>query len=148
MTETTENWRNTHARLVCLAFTDPPTSHNYWPEHDEWQEWAVQVHRSAVRKADSLRAVGPLYVSAWLAMRAASRGWEDLFNLWGEKAHSAGEVTKEALGSALFKKLGWALALEERIDIGWRRFRQEYEESFGYPLSCSPLVVESYAEER
>jgi len=136
----TKDWRHLHIQMVCLGFTEPRTSINYWPEHNEWQAWAVGIHRGAVKKAESLRGDGPMLVSAWLAMRASARGWDDLFKVWANKAHEAGELEEELIEGKLFKKLSRRLALEERAAISWSRFHGEYEETLGYPLRCSPLA--------
>ena len=132
-----------HIAILCMARTDPPTSHNHWPEPDEWQHWAVGVWRRAVVKAEGVTGMGPLCVASWLSMRAGHRGWMDLFRFWAEKAHAAGVVDKKLIESSLFAKLSRRLALEERREIAWNRFHSGYKEAFGYPVGLSPLTQES-----
>lgn len=136
-------YRETHIGILCSARTDPPTSHNYWPEMDEWQDWAVGVWRGAVAKAEGVTGIGPLCVASWLSMRAAARGWVDTFEFWGERAHRAGTVDKKLLEGPLFAKASRRLALDERLEIAWNRTHKEYKEVFGYPIGASPLAMES-----
>ena len=143
----TENWRHLHVYLMCMDFTEPRTSKIHLPEPGEWNAWAVSIYRKAVVKANGKTGKGPLYVCSWLAMRAASYEWEDLFEFWGRKAHDAGEVSREMVDSRLFKEMSRNLALEERIAIGRNRFHKNYEEAFGYPVSASPLAQAQHEEE-
>ena len=144
--EMPENWRHIQIQILCLGSHNPRASKIYWPNHDEWQAWAVGVHRGAVEKANTLRARGPMLVCSWLAMRAKTYSWDDLFQLWAQKAHGAGDLKNEAMDSPLFTRLSETLVLEERLCIAWKRFHAEYEKAFGYPVRCSPLANASYDE--
>jgi hypothetical protein len=129
------------AAVLCFSMKIKGTSYNYWPEEDEWQSWAVDVYRRAVAKANGSRGIGPMYVCAWLSIRAGYRGWTDLFEFWAERAHAAGELTRDIMGAPVFKRLSDRLAIDERIAIAWNRFKHEYEKTMGYPLGASPLGV-------
>ncbi len=135
----TEPYGHVRARLACMAFTDPPTSHNYWPEEEEWQHWIVSVYRRAVEKANGPIGLGPKAVASWASMRAASRGWMDLFRFWAERAHKAGRVGPEFIASPNYVSVDRVLVMDERTHIGTLRTKEEYEEAFGYPISSSHL---------
>ena len=134
-----EDWRHTQAALFSYSRGEPAHSKNHMPTEEEWQRFAIYIHRGAVRKAGSTTGKGPLLVGAWLSMRAAKRGWSDLFVLWAEKAHKAGDPTRELLESSAFEELDRRLCLEERIIVGMARFQGDYEEVMGYPLKASPM---------
>jgi len=134
----TKDWKHVQLKILCLALDEPSVSRVFWPEHGEWQQWAVGIHRGAIKKVESLRGTGPMLVSAWLAMRASLYGWEDLFRFWAERAHAAGDLKRSTVESSVSLRLGRALAIEERIAIARNRFHKSYEESFGYPIRCSP----------
>tara|TARA_R100000808_G_scaffold25087_1_gene61623 strand:+ start:2591 stop:3013 length:423 start_codon:yes stop_codon:yes gene_type:complete len=135
---------DTPLSIVNYAFTDPPTSKAIVPSREEWSDWASDAYRKAVVKAGGVVGEGPLYVSSWLAIRAHGRGWSDLFEVWGRRAHRCGEPTEENLTTPRFKALGRKLALDERLCVSWGRFSREYESEVGYPLRCSSLW-EDYA---
>jgi hypothetical protein len=103
-----------------------------------WRRFAAKTFASAVAKGSEK---GPFLVSCWLAMRAAEKGWMDDFDRWGKKAHELGVIDKELLESPLFKTASVKLIKEERLHASSRRFRLEYEESFGYPVSKNPAWV-------
>jgi hypothetical protein len=100
-----------------------------------WRRFAAKTFTSSVAKGSKR---GPLLVSCWLAMRAAEKEWMDDFNRWGRRAHELGEVDKGLFESPLFKAASVKLLKEERLHASSRRFRLEYEESFGYPVSKNP----------
>ena len=104
-----------------------------------WRWFAARTFASSIEKGTKR---GPLLVSSWLALRAGNRGWMDDFRRWAKKAHELGEVNKELLGSPVFKSASLKLLKEERLHASSRRFRIEFEESFGYPISKSPLLQE------
>ena len=133
------DWKLGHIQALCFGMGTPSYSYNYWPEEDEWQEWAVRIYRGAVQKANSTKGVGPMYVCTWLALRAGARGWSELFEVWADRAHSSGKMDIGSVNTPLFKDLMSALALEERIEVSWNRFSSGYEDSFGYPIGSSPL---------
>ena len=136
------DWKLSHIQALCFGMGTPAYSYNYWPEQDEWQEGAVRIYRKAVQKANSTKGIGPMYVCTWLALRAGNRGWDKLFNVWADRAHSSGKMDRDSVETELFKELSHSLALEERIEVSWNRFSNGYEASFGYPIESSPLSNE------
>ena len=144
---TDKDWMLLHAALMCMDFTEPRSSVVHWPTHSEWKDWSIPIYRSAVIKASGRTGTGPLYVCSWLSMRAATYGWDDLFETWARKAHEAGEVDRQMLDTPLWKKMSRRLALDERTAIAACRFRTSYEKEFGYPVSSSPLAEAQRAEE-
>ena len=105
----------------------------------EWRMFAARTFASSIRKGTGK---GPLLVSSWFALRAGNRGWMSDFRRWAKKAHELGTVDRELLDSALFRAASVKLLREERLHASSRRFRIEFEETFGYPLSKSPLLQE------
>ena len=101
-----------------------------------WRRFAARTFASSIEKGSER---GPFVVSSWLALRAGSKGWMDDFRRWAKKAHELGEVNKELLESSLFRTASVRLVKEERLHASSRRFRIEFEESFGYPVAKSPL---------
>tara|TARA_R110002020_G_scaffold274264_1_gene489386 strand:+ start:153 stop:590 length:438 start_codon:yes stop_codon:yes gene_type:complete len=129
-----------------LSLRDEHTSHNHQPSQEEFQNFAVNVFRRAVIKANGHVGYGPKAVASWASMRAGYRGWMDLFSFWAERAHTAGSIDKEFLSSASFKKVVDTLNLDERNSVGFKRLKEEYLRVNGYPLdlefqSCSAYLL-------
>jgi len=111
--------------------------------HLNWRRFAAHSFAASVNRG---KKGGPFVLATALAMRAGDRGWDDDFRRWGVKAHELGDVNKELLRSSMFRALSVKLLKEERLYASSRRFRIEFEESFGYPVSRSPLFLATKEE--
>jgi hypothetical protein len=136
------SWRHGVLRVACFdgSLYGKPIYRVDHISRADWSRWAANKHRDSIKKAKSNKANGPHLISCWLAMRAAKRGWEDLFEVWAERAHRDEPPDRETLESDAFEKLSKELALDERMFSARARFHKEYEQAMGYPVSCSDLT--------
>ena len=94
------------------------------------------------KKRTAPRGLGRCTYAHGLLLGLGTVGWDKLFNVWADRAHSSGKMDRDSVETELFKDLSHSLALEERIEVSWNRFSNGYEASFGYPIESSPLSNE------
>tara|TARA_Y100001970_G_scaffold9907_1_gene11697 strand:+ start:2899 stop:3300 length:402 start_codon:yes stop_codon:yes gene_type:complete len=111
----------------------PRRSEAYTLSEEEWSMWADRLYASARLQARKGKGGGVKLVSAWLSIRAAHRGWMDLFSKWGKRASEAG-LSTEDLNTPLFERLYTSLSKEERLRSSSTYFLKEHERVMGYPF--------------
>ena len=121
---------------------------NHIPTKEEAHDFAVDVFRRAVAKANGHVGYGPKAVAAWAYVRAWYRGYMDHSGFWYERAVAAGEVDDDFLTSPTLSKVKRRLDLEERLWISMRRWKAKHEKVWGVPLWVHMDSMDKEWEER